>query len=150
MREGGRRLFLLFFLRGAILSKRRSPGRSCSPTLANACRRKLRHGLALRRTNRNGPRGGRSPDRGSERDNDEREFVVCPVQSPRIPRARRLVWTATPATADTRRPLSSTLFTQLFCAKCNPVRFCGCAYLAVARANWSPKCKNSPFICDLT
>lgn len=57
----------------------RSPfGDRCSATSVNACRRKLRHGLALRRTNRNGPGGRWFLDRMRKRDNDEREFVVRP------------------------------------------------------------------------
>lgn len=57
----------------------RSPfGDRCSATSVNACRRKLRHGLALRRTNRNGPGGRWLLDRMRKRDNDEREFVVRP------------------------------------------------------------------------
>ena len=48
------------------------------PCSADACRRKLRHGLALRRTNRNGPGGGWLLDRMRKRGNDGREFVVRP------------------------------------------------------------------------
>lgn len=87
-------------------------------------------------------------DRESERDNDEREFVVCPVQSPRIPEARRLVR----STGHHRHSTSSqqyALRSAILRGAQTPVRFCGCTYLAVA-PNWSPKCKNSLFICDLT
>jgi len=56
------------------------------------------------------------------------------------------------ATTDTRRSILLAVRPSLsyFVQSATPVRFCGRAYLAVARANWSPKCKNSLFICDLT
>jgi len=54
--------------------------------------------------------------------------------------------------ATTRRSILLAVRPSLsyFVQSATPVRFCGRAYLAVARANWSPKCKNSLFICDLT
>lgn len=63
------------FLPPAVFLRCRARGKGVARPSWNACRRKLRHGLALRRTNRNGPGGGRR-DGMRERDNDERESLL--------------------------------------------------------------------------
>lgn len=82
-------------------------GRSCSPTLANAWPRKLRHGLALRRTNRNGPPGGgRSVLGGEDVITTSGSLLFIPCTSPRIPGPRLVVSFRPPASNDIRRPLN--------------------------------------------